>query len=351
MKILFGVMNMNKIRTLSLISVGLLFQSTGYSDSLFRTTDQAPLQLDGIAANEQELHRCAHAADQYQNGRDRPTVDGTCLSAYLHAASPSAVRRTDDNSLFVFAQGNMLVMEKQVIASRAPATATAIPTTVPAADATVEPISKTEIIAGSGSKLASPRAIALDTKNNELIVLNNENTILVFSSTMGGNLAPIRSFTSKALFGATSLAVDTVKDEIWVANENGALVAFSRLADEHRNKPVNSTSPLHTLAPQSTGVAAGSIITLDQDHEELFALDLHGHQILTLDLNQLRGKGTISPKRTLVGANTGLDAPLAISYSKKHDFIEVLEKNSSGGLSSAGFQRLAQGNAAPVFSK
>jgi len=53
-------------------------------------------------------------------------------------------------------------------------------------------------ISGASTALISPVNIAVDTMNNEIIVANGDNAIRVYGRTASGNVAPLRTISGVA---------------------------------------------------------------------------------------------------------------------------------------------------------
>jgi DNA-binding beta-propeller fold protein YncE len=122
-------------------------------------------------------------------------------------------------------------------------------------------------ISGAATSLIGPQSIAVDTVNNEIFIMNYQPSpspigqpiisITVFSRTANGNVRPLRAISGNltGLHGADGIAIDSVRNEIYVANVDSKAV-FSRTAD-------GNVSPLRTISGGATGLNFASGLALE----------------------------------------------------------------------------------------
>ena len=305
------------------IAAGLcLLQPSVFADTLLHS-DFSALLGEGTPTDSSSIEKCEQMARMNGNGKASPPVHISCVNKYLSKALPNAVKQTDDQSIFAFAAHSVLVMRKK---------------------------GRTEFFAGPNTHLSNPRAIAIDQLNNEIAVLDGENTIYIFSSLFGGNVTPRRIIETRALQGSTAIAIDTKNNEILVSYEDGAIKAFPRMIAPIGRTLASTASEIRATSGNETQIQSGASLAIDADHGELFVLDKTQGQISVFDLAAIRAGGVkaLIPKRIIAGSATGLSSPQVLSYFKGTDQLEVLQSNGVGGWTSRVFARISHGNVAPV---
>ena len=104
-------------------------------------------------------------------------------------------------------------------------------------------------LSGAATGLSGPQALAVDTVNNELAVVNEGpfpfffplSSITVYTRTVSGNTAPIRTLSGSAtaLASPFGVVVDTVNNELVVANLSDGITVYTRTAS-------GNTPPIRT---------------------------------------------------------------------------------------------------------
>ena len=127
-------------------------------------------------------------------------------------------------------------------------------------------------LAGGGGQV--PR---VDTTNNELIVTNAfTNSVLVFTRTASGNVVPLRTIAGAATGLNVPVGVYVDEDvnlvfgnnEIGVANLSGnSILVFSRTVD-------GNVAPLRTISGPLTGLNQPVQLALDRLNDEIFVVNL-----------------------------------------------------------------------------
>ena len=142
----------------------------------------------------------------------------------------------------------------------------------------------------------------MDTVNNEIAVANDTGSITVYSRTASGNIAPLRmiSGASTGLNGPTGIAVDTVNDEIIVANSNNnSLTVFTRTTN-------GNVAPLRTISGASTGLNAPYGVAIDTVNNEIAVANYPFSSSVSITVHNRSANGNVAPLRTIAGGNTGL---------------------------------------------
>jgi hypothetical protein len=168
------------------------------------------------------------------------------------------------------------------------------------ATANVTPAAK---IVGGATTLSSPAFITLDSVNDRLFVANNGGAgVLIFDniSTKDGNIAPERTITSQ-LVTPTDVAVDTVKDLLYVADDTDIFVFASA------STATDPVSPVHDITVSFTV----SGIFIDSANDRLYVTDAAGSAVQVYNSASTQdGPPTVA--RTLQGPSTLLSNPASI---------------------------------------
>jgi hypothetical protein len=208
-------------------------------------------------------------------------------------------------------------------------------------------------IFGPATTMADPHGIAIDTVNNEVVVVNEGHvfgaatqapSITVFSRTASGNVAPLRTI-SGALTGLAQpkhLRVDTTNNEIWVANGTPAdsITVYSRTA-------TGNVAPLRTISGALTGLNNPAGVHVDTVNNEVVVTNWANHSVTVYPRT---ANGNVAPLRTLTanpgGPQVGIGNPGAASADTVNN--EVAVTNCVSHPRVAIFPRTANGQVAPV---
>lgn len=163
-------------------------------------------------------------------------------------------------------------------------------------------ISPAAVISGSNTTLSSPQYIFSDNTNDRLYIANlNGSNILVYEkvSTISGNsnTAPSRTISSSNLLQPVDVAVDTVKDLLYVA-DNDRVVVFSGASTAN-----NNTLAQHIIQLTVSPIA----ILIDANNDRLFVADPTPEVLVFNTASQLNG--SVTANSTLSGADTQLNQP------------------------------------------
>jgi hypothetical protein len=202
----------------------------------------------------------------------------------------------------------------------------------------------TLMIDNSGSS-RRPWATFVDTVNNELVVANNGGALIsTFSVLASGNTAPLRYFSDGTNTGYSwstpdDIFVDTVNNEIFVSsNQNGAISVFSRSS----NSGLTNTTPIRVIS-NSTLNPFG--IAVDVANNEIYVASYGTHDISVF--SRTANSLNAVPLRVIKGALTTLSFPESIAIDPVNNEIFVLCNGAPGTLV---FSRTANGNVAPLRS-
>ena len=123
-------------------------------------------------------------------------------------------------------------------------------------------------VSGPATKLWNPMDLAVDEINREVVVAeygpqSPPSSISAFSLSANGDVAPLRSISgpSTNLYLPTGVAVDAANDEVVVANKDGTVLTFARLAN-------GNAPPIRTLLVR----AYARKIIVDTVNDELIVL-------------------------------------------------------------------------------
>ena len=126
-------------------------------------------------------------------------------------------------------------------------------------------------ISGPATGLSNPWGLAIDVVNNELIVANNGNSLTVYARTASGNAVPLRTISGAATGfnnGPIGVALDSVNNELAVTNPFfgpsllPSVLVFSRTAN-------GNVAPLRTIVGAATGLAGPNGLAVDPVNNEL----------------------------------------------------------------------------------
>jgi sugar lactone lactonase YvrE len=159
-------------------------------------------------------------------------------------------------------------------------------------------------IAGASTQLSNPQYIFLDSANNRLYVANTGGgSILVFdnASTLNGNMSPTRTIASANLATPADVALDPVRDLLYVA-DNMEVAVFSTA---HTITGVTPAARVFQL-PFTPGA-----LHLDAASNRLFVADPTTNTIDVFDAASTLN-GPVTATRALTGASTQLSQPAGV---------------------------------------
>ncbi len=201
------------------------------------------------------------------------------------------------------------------------------------------------IINAKSTGLTSPSSIAADEVNNEIFIGNFgfsagdvSGSITVYPRTANGDVTPLRTIAGSSTglsFTLSSMTVDTVNDELFVAAGN--ITVFARTAN-------GNVAPLRTIFGYFTGLVNPQGIAVDTLNNEIFVTDGDG-DVSSVNIYARTTNGDKAPLRRIFGDFTGLNSPSGIVVNTIHNEIFVV---NNGSNSVTVYARTADGNATPL---
>ena len=194
-------------------------------------------------------------------------------------------------------------------------------------------------ISGLGTGMDTPRGVAIDFVNNELVVAQvSTPAITVYGRTASGNVAPLRTIVGAAtgLTGPIGVSVDTVNNEVAVANITAnAITVYSRTAN-------GNVAPIRTISGAATGLNLPETVAIDPVNNEL-AVTNFGSSSVTVYART--ASGNVAPLRTISGAATGLSGVVGIALDGADNELVVANVDAN---TLTVYARTASGNVAPL---
>jgi DNA-binding beta-propeller fold protein YncE len=190
---------------------------------------------------------------------------------------------------------------------------------------------------GDRTLLEDPHGVAADVKNNWIFVSNHGNgviralkagrfdppSITVYPLKASGDTAPLRVIqgANTRLNWPASIWVDTVHDELYVANDSDDSVLVFKTADQGNVAPARMIRGPQTHVKNPTGVF------LDSKHDELWVSNMGNHSATVF---RRTASGDVAPLRIIRSAPAGklamaIGNPGAVAYDSKRD--EILAPN------------------------
>jgi len=193
------------------------------------------------------------------------------------------------------------------------------------------------VLSGADTRLQGPAGLAVDTVNNELLVANFS-AITVYTLTASGNTSPLRAISGvdTKLSQPIGLVVDTMHNEILVANFD-SITVYGRTAD-------GNVAPLRTIRGPSTGLLSPAGLALDMVNDEILVANIGSTTASNSSITAYSrtADGDVAPLRAPIsGADTKLAQPIGLVVVGD----EVVVANES---SITVYSRTASGNVAPV---
>ncbi len=195
--------------------------------------------------------------------------------------------------------------------------------------------------------MCSPLASALGP--GELFITNSStDTVTVYSRTASGTTTPVRTIHT-GLSSPFSVIVDQLNNEVYVSNNCrdtpcGGMVEVYALNANYPND-----TPKRTISGFATGLFHSTGMALDLLRQELYVANDDSAEITVYPRT---ANGNVAPTRTIVGAATELNGPLAVTLDLFHDELIVVNKVNGGG--GAGlitvYPRSSNGNVSPKRS-
>lgn len=191
-----------------------------------------------------ETAMCEKEASKFGDGSGRDSIPSECAEHFLKKVSPKLKKISKDGLVTIYAYKNIIFIK--------------------------DPNSKVKgqnVIAGKYTELENIQAITLDEANKEIVVLEENQDILSFSSVITGNVAPKRILKHKELEAASDLLIYK-KHIIVLAEKNNEIIFFNREANIHAPEEKKFLSPVRTIRNVS-----GSGMQVNDESEELIVID------------------------------------------------------------------------------
>lgn len=181
--------------------------------------------------------------------------------------------------------------------------------------------------------MSNPTGIAIDVVNSELVVANNGGSISVYSRTANGNVPPLRQIIGTNTGfnnGPLDVAVDTVNNELVVTNPSfgpsflPTVMVFSRTAN-------GNVPPLRNILGSSTGLVSPHGLVVDTVNNELWVANGLDDSVTVYART---ATGNVAPLRRMSGSNTLLKSPkyLAISTVSVPASIIIRANGAKGNV-------------------
>ncbi len=157
------------------------------------------------------------------------------------------------------------------------------------------------VIQGTLTGISKPQGIAIDTVNNEIALANDGPeggvaSITIYDRLASGDIAPLRTITSDFLMRPVGVSIDTVNNEIVVADDTQILV-FPRLAD-------GLTPPIRTVSGPSTLLSRARQLVVDPANSEIVVAN-QGNRAVNppifgnIAVYDRLANGDVAPKRVI----------------------------------------------------
>ena len=192
--------------------------------------------------------------------------------------------------------------------------------------------------------MSGPLALALGP--GEMFITNyNTNSVTVYSRTASGTAVPRRTIQT-GLNTPFGVLVDQLHNEVYVTNNcrNVPCQGFAgevQVYDLNANYP--NDAPKRTIVGASTGLIHSTGLDLDLFRNELYVANDDGN---TITVFPRTANGNVAPSRTLTGPATLLNGPVAVTLDLLNDQIFVVSKNFGVTV----YRRSSNGNVSPVRS-
>jgi len=203
-------------------------------------------------------------------------------------------------------------------------------------------------IVGGSTGLDHCTGLDLDLLRNELYVANDDgSSINVFSRTANGNVMPSRTIAGPAtlLNGALAVVVDLWNNEIFVVNKmnyaGGAITVYPRSSN-------GNVSPIRSLQGFATMFNLPLGLSLDLLHNEFAVANADSSSILVFPRT---AAGNEAPSRTLQGPDTGLCVPSGVIMDFVYNELIVANSGLLGATCSSSiavYTRSASGDQTPL---
>ena len=176
------------------------------------------LWAEDAAVSSGVLLSCQDQLERFGNGKSDDLVNDDCIENAKRLAPIAAIKESTNKKIKFYGYHNMIVAEKIKLSPK-------------------DGRQVDDILAGSNTLLKSITSLAIDEKNEELVILDAKSEIKIFTTKFQGNISPLRVIKSKMIEGATEVAIDSDRKQIVIYNPKvNAIFLFDRLANIHNTK-------------------------------------------------------------------------------------------------------------------
>ena len=191
-------------------------------------------------------------------------------------------------------------------------------------------------ISGSQTGLSGqPRGIFADSAHGEIFVATQSGDVLVFDIGATGDTAPKRQITQNVYGDFQGIFVDLVNNEIFLANRDyDAVTVFNRTDS-------GSLAPKRTIRGSNTGLNEPRGIYVDTTNNEIYVANNYGSSITVYSRT---ADGNVAPVRTITSSTANLGDIQGIFVDTAHN--EIFAAGVQNALYV--FPRTANGDTAPV---
>jgi hypothetical protein len=308
----YGSIMIYSLATLLFASICVVMQSATASSLL---DDQGiPLRAKR-SPDSSNLASCESKAQALRLKGDLQKLKGSCYDDIFGSATANSV--SHDESLGITAVG-----QKQALYVKFP-------------DGDVH------VIAGTSTHLKKVRALAINGKTRELVVLDGgAGRVYTFDTSSSGSLSPTRILAAPGLTGASDIALDTEHNEIYVADwKNSKIVVYSLLAHAYSPRPENSQAVIREIT--SPDLSKPTSLSVDPVTRKVYVLSAKENLLQVFDGT---ASGETHALQSVRGSGTRLNSPLTVEFSTHQIRIQVM--NGDGEVLS--YKADADGNQAPV---
>jgi Bacterial Ig-like domain len=185
-------------------------------------------------------------------------------------------------------------------------------------------------IIGGGS-FNGPQYMWLDKAADRIYMTNNDaSNILVFNNANtidGGAIVPDRTISSPGFSGPQGIWLDSSTDQIYMADAGASAVyIFSNASTLN-----GSVSPTRTLSGANTTFNLPVGVWLDTVHDELYVSNFDANAVLVFT-DASTANGNVAPARTISGVNTNLNGPQGIWLDSTSDTLYAANSNGASIL-------------------
>lgn len=169
------------------------------------------------------------------------------------------------------------------------------------------------MIAGSNTRLSGPNGIGFDAAGRLYVTNLLTSRITIYAQHASGNIAPVDTIVgdSTQLNGPAGLAFDA-GGQLYVSNTNGTspnqrITVYSAGAS-------GDATPTAIIMGANTGLDAPVGIVVDSSGKLYVASAAFGSLQYKITVYAARASGNVAPTTTIAGPTTGLNAPIYLSF-------------------------------------